>query len=648
MAQLLNSFTDACSNAWYSFKGTLNAGFNEVVKVVTPRKRPRPSSVSASPTSSAPPSPTSSASAPPNKSAPVSQTPTSTPHSPPHSFRPASHSPRKLPPPPHTTATINNNPLTLPRHRRHARQHFFRRSYAALNAAAAPTPFAKPSAPASVPAPRHPPGPPLRKTVHKRRPLTAHRRLAATRALAKSTRTHPKLYQTHPSPRLNSVLPSLPQKTPPHPPSQRDPSSPKSDPDALPSPSQRAAQLAHLPPSFANLFATDSRLSNKLWKVHHKRIQRLASADNNVKALELSHFVARQKLDQLRRLQEQNRRIAALRHTVPKPKPLKPQSERPPPRAAHFYNHNYWLPPNRDAFDYHLQPPQKHHAAAVTVTDPQSAFAPLTDTAVARLQAIFADPSNQHQELSRVDGCIIRGEDLRTLKPNNWLNDEVVNAYMNLIAARAAKAGKKSSSDENAKPNGHPNDLSNGYGLSRFHTSSPSKSLLSSSNYAPRVKVISSFFYSTLFKFNPHTRVTEYNYSRVKRWTRRFDVFDYDIMLIPINHQNMHWTLGVIDFKNKTVAHLDSMGKGGSPEVRENLLRWVRDEAATKEHELNDQEWSTDDVIVPQQTNSDDCGVFLCKYADFLSRGWSDFTFSQDHMNYFRARIAHELLMKKA
>ncbi|CAN8074298.1 unnamed protein product [Agarophyton chilense] len=119
-------------------------------------------------------------------------------------------------------------------------------------------------------------------------------------------------------------------------------------------------------------------------------------------------------------------------------------------------------------------------------------------------------------------------------------------------------------------------------------------------------------------------------------------------MLIPINQQNLHWTLGIINFKDKIVAHLDSMGKGGSPEVRENLLRWVRDEAATKGHEFKATEWSADDVVVPQQTNSDDCGVFLCKYADFLSRGWSDFTFSQDHMNYFRARMAHELLMKKA
>ncbi len=43
------------------------------------------------------------------------------------------------------------------------------------------------------------------------------------------------------------------------------------------------------------------------------------------------------------------------------------------------------------------------------------------------------------------------------------------------------------------------------------------------------------------------------------------------------------------------------------------------------------------------QDNGFDCGVFTCKTADFVSRG-ARLTFGQEHMPYFRRRIAAELL----
>lgn len=121
-------------------------------------------------------------------------------------------------------------------------------------------------------------------------------------------------------------------------------------------------------------------------------------------------------------------------------------------------------------------------------------------------------------------------------------------------------------------------------------------------------------------------------------------------MIVPINQQNLHWTLGVIDFRTKTVMHLDSMGTGGDPTVCQYLLNWVRDEANErgKQEEFIGKDWKAVEKMVPKQLNTDDCDVFLCKFADFLCRGWETFTFSQTQMKYFRARIAHELLMGKA
>jgi Ulp1 family protease len=45
----------------------------------------------------------------------------------------------------------------------------------------------------------------------------------------------------------------------------------------------------------------------------------------------------------------------------------------------------------------------------------------------------------------------------------------------------------------------------------------------------------------------------------------------------------------------------------------------------------------------PKQTNSYDCGVFTCKYMEYLSRD-KKLDFNQDDMNYFRIQIGAELL----
>jgi Ulp1 family protease len=96
------------------------------------------------------------------------------------------------------------------------------------------------------------------------------------------------------------------------------------------------------------------------------------------------------------------------------------------------------------------------------------------------------------------------------------------------------------------------------------------------------------------------------------------------------------------------VEWYDSMGSTHQTVV-DILLRWVEDELKDKKQQVLDRsEWSraVHGRDVPQQTNSDDCGMFLCKFADFVARG-GRLNFSSRHMNYFRARMAHELLMKR-
>ncbi|GAA6087511.1 sentrin-specific protease 2-like [Tachysurus ichikawai] len=76
----------------------------------------------------------------------------------------------------------------------------------------------------------------------------------------------------------------------------------------------------------------------------------------------------------------------------------------------------------------------------------------------------------------------------------------------------------------------------------------------------------------------------------------------------------MHWTLAAIDFKSQTIQKY-----------------------LTKEHRvkkgciLEDSRWTIVQMrtfAIPKQLNGNDCGVFVCKYADFLSQG-KPFTFRQ-------------------
>ena len=149
------------------------------------------------------------------------------------------------------------------------------------------------------------------------------------------------------------------------------------------------------------------------------------------------------------------------------------------------------------------------------------------------------------------------------------------------------------------------------------------------------------------------------------------DVFSYDLLLVPV-HLGMHWCLAVVDFsvpgKGEFIAsksldnpitisstgvyYYDSMG-GNNRACLEALCDYLRKEHEDKKKE----EYSTDgfqvgifakcyyDIFcqyaifypspqmvvmkdIPQQNNSSDCGMFSCKFAEYLSRR-ADITFDQ-------------------
>ncbi|XP_026310672.1 sentrin-specific protease 2 isoform X3 [Piliocolobus tephrosceles] len=188
---------------------------------------------------------------------------------------------------------------------------------------------------------------------------------------------------------------------------------------------------------------------------------------------------------------------------------------------------------------------------------------------------------------------ITRG-DIQTLKNYHWLNDEVINFYMNLLVERNRKQGY------------------------------------------PALHVFSTFFYPKL---------KSGGYQAVKRWTKGVNLFEQEIILVPI-HRKVHWSLVVIDLRKKCLKYLDSMGQKGH-RICEILLQYLQDESKTKRNsDLNLLEWthySMKPHEIPQQLNGSDCGMFTCKYADYISRD-KPITFTQHQMPLFRKKMVWEIL----
>ncbi|KAG0235606.1 SUMO1 sentrin specific peptidase 1 [Actinomortierella wolfii] len=191
----------------------------------------------------------------------------------------------------------------------------------------------------------------------------------------------------------------------------------------------------------------------------------------------------------------------------------------------------------------------------------------------------------------------ITKNDIRTLRPGEWLNDEVINFYGNLIMARS-----------------------------------------NTSNTLPKVHVFSTFFYKTL---------SENGYDKVRRWTKKTNIFEKDYILIPIHCSGNHWTSAVIDMTKKKISYYDSL-LGNNPKCFLTLRAYLEKESLDKLKKPFDfQGWENEcPKNIPQQRNGYDCGVFTCFFIEFKSRGEDTFDFSQADMPYLRQKMVLDIVNK--
>uniref|UniRef100_A0A1B0BYW3 Ubiquitin-like protease family profile domain-containing protein n=1 Tax=Glossina palpalis gambiensis TaxID=67801 RepID=A0A1B0BYW3_9MUSC len=230
--------------------------------------------------------------------------------------------------------------------------------------------------------------------------------------------------------------------------------------------------------------------------------------------------------------------------------------------------------------------------------DSETEFVELTAEHLSLINTAITGPLDQilvskfHINISRFD--------IRTLCDNNWLNDKIIDFYMKLLIERSERK-------------------------------SPSSNL-------PSVYAMGTFFVP---------RLMSSGYDGVKRWTNKVDIFSKDILLIPINLAQVHWSIVIINLKERTIKYYDSMGYS-NPQILATLEQYLKRESMDKRKQrFQSNRFVIESVLDgPQQVNGNDCGVVCCAVAEYITRN-KNITFSGKDMKHFRKKMILEIIQRE-
>jgi sentrin-specific protease 1 len=201
-------------------------------------------------------------------------------------------------------------------------------------------------------------------------------------------------------------------------------------------------------------------------------------------------------------------------------------------------------------------------------------------------------------------GIQVTNGQIQCLREKNWLNDQVINLNLILMAQR---------------------DILNYF--------------------------MSTFFFSCLY--NLQFGKYDYLYGR-KQYPANIDIFAFEKVFVPINIGNFHWILAVIYMECQAIYLFDSMSSSThSKRILNALLQFLchekifRKKTSLAESDASiNANWTLVDSMTrcPQQDNSYDCGVFTTMFADKLSKNDSLTTCVQREALNYRELMAAAII----
>ena len=243
----------------------------------------------------------------------------------------------------------------------------------------------------------------------------------------------------------------------------------------------------------------------------------------------------------------------------------------------------------------------------------ESVLKPLTPEWEAKLLDILGKRASEvvamtsaGNELDRRDIGKVLPQPGTTDDPSGWLNDNVINGYLDSVI------------DHGLKARGHK----------RGET--------------PKLHAFNSAFYKN---------ITERGVESVKRWSRRPKISGKDLLkvehvFIPVNVGGAHWTLLVVSPAWKRIEYFDSLHGSSGAAIR-NAKAWIKMELGEA---WNEREWEVvEDPALrgrgkgPRQANGSDCGVFTITTAKMISLGVDPMAITAGDMPLQRKRVVVEL-----
>ncbi|KAL3421032.1 Ulp1 protease family protein [Phlyctema vagabunda] len=188
----------------------------------------------------------------------------------------------------------------------------------------------------------------------------------------------------------------------------------------------------------------------------------------------------------------------------------------------------------------------------------------------------------------------------------SWLNDEIINTYIEWVVDAANHAAENEAKAAGEKVSSVPKFIAH-----------------------------NSFFYESLKTKGPQGTARLMK----RKKAPGLSLLEVDSVFVPIC-KGAHWTLGVVRPFAKTIEYFDSMG-GSSAHLVKLMRDWLS-------FQLGDayvaEDWTEPRTRCAVQHNGYDCGVFVCTNAFCVTAGLDTFSYLECHMAQMRQNIAAILI----
>lgn len=221
-------------------------------------------------------------------------------------------------------------------------------------------------------------------------------------------------------------------------------------------------------------------------------------------------------------------------------------------------------------------------------------------------------PAGYQTRKNRTELYLTKRE-LLMLKKGQMLNDEVINAFLRLLEDAFQRDGR------------------NEY-------------CMLSTQFATTLQLKRSGWRNTLRKMTRYLPGPKRLDERQKVWETNWLHGDSEIIFVPMNMDNIHWTCGFVDVPKRTFSFYCSMG-GEFPEWTQ-LREYVEEEYLRLNDLTEKPTWKVNYLQSKDQKNCVDCGVFICL---FIHLSLKDFgiTISQELAHRYRGFMALCLLHRR-